>query len=289
MDRSYNLGIIGFGEVAYDLAKGASAAGVTQITAWKRTGWDEQSLARALEAGVTPCDSVEEMAHGAGMVWSAVTASASARVAEQAAPFTAGKIYVDLNSTSPMAKERGAAAVEASGGRYVDGSIMGALHVFHYRVPILLAGPAAEEAAGIMKGWGMAVEVTGERVGQASAIKMLRSVYMKGIEAVVLETMIAANRYGVLDVVLRSLVETHSKYDFMGFASMLVTSNALNGERRAQEMEQVVLTLKELDVDPMVSEGALRRLRWSADLHLPERLGSQKPTYQEVLDAIEAM
>lgn len=222
------------------------------------------------------------------MVWSVVPASAAVEVAAQAAPFLEGKLYLDLSSTSPMAKQRGEASIIAAGGRFVDGTIMGALHVFHYQVPILLSGPDSEELAAIMKGWGMNVQVVGELVGQSSAIKMLRSVYMKGIEAVVLETMIAANRYGVLEVVLESLAETHKKYDFQSFASMLVVSNALNGERRAQEMEQVVLTLKELDVDPMVSEGALRRLRWSAQMRLQERLGdNHAPSYIDVLNAIE--
>jgi 3-hydroxyisobutyrate dehydrogenase len=280
--------MIGFGEVGCDLTRGLRSAGVAAIAAWKRSGWDELSRARALEAGATPCDSLAEMAREADMVFSAVTASATVDVAEAAAPFLEGKLYLDLNSTSPMAKQRGADALTTAGGRFVDGAIMGALHVFHHRVPILLSGPDAEEVFALLSGWGMHAQVAGEQVGQASAVKMLRSVYMKGIEATVLETMIAANRYGVLDTVLQSLAETHSKYDFMGFASMLVVSNALNGERRAQEMEQVVLTLKDLGVEPMVSEGALRRLRWSADQRLREPLaGTPNPGYKDVLRAID--
>ena len=282
------LGIIGFGEVGYELSNGLSEEGVTSIAAWKRSGWNEESRARADEARVTPCEGIAEMARQADVVWSAVTASASADVAELAAPFLRDKLYLDLTSTSPMAKQKGAAVVVAAGGRFVDGAIMGALHVYHHKVPILLSGPAAEEVAAVMRGWDMDVQVAGELVGQASAIKMLRSVYMKGIEALVLETMIAANRYGVLDVVLRSLEETHSKYNFMSFASMLVVSNALHGERRAQEMEQVVMTLKEMDIEPMVCEGALRRLQWSTEMQLRERLGGiQSPSYRDVLEAIE--
>lgn len=283
------VGLAGFGEVGFELGRALAAAGAGEVVAWKRTPWDAASRARAAEAGVVPCEDVHDMAARADMVWSVVTAAASVEVAETLAPFMRGKLYLDLNSASPMAKRRGAAAVEAEGGSYVDGAIMGALHVFHGRVPILLAGPAAEDLANDMSRWGMDVRSVGPEAGQASAIKMIRSVYMKGIEALVLETMLAADGYGVLDVVMRSLAETHEKYDFDGFASMLVVSNALHGERRAQEMEQVVLTLEEMGIEPMVSEGALRRLRWSASQKPGELIsGLERPRPADVLNAFRS-
>lgn len=288
MRSGLRLGFVGFGEVGYELAKGLRAEGAPVAGAWKRPPWSDRVKARAAEAGVDLFATVAELVSRSDMVWAVVTASASIQVAELVAPHMADKLFVDMNSVSPMSKEKAAAAVVGAGGQLVDAALMGALSAYHLQVPTLLSGPGAEELAAAMKGWKMDVEVVGDRVGVASAIKMFRSVYMKGIEALAIETLIASRRYGVVGVVLASLEESFRKYGFRALAAGILVSNALHGERRAQEMEQVVQTLEELGIDPYVSEGTLRRLRWSADLKLREHFGGQRPSsHEDVLAAIE--
>ena len=203
-----------------------------------------------------------------------------------------GKFYLDLTTASPGTKEKAAAVVAAAGGIYIDGAIMGPLKKQHHKVSTLISGKKADELALSLNQWGMDIRSLGSKVGLASTIKMIRSVYTKGLEAIVLEFALAAYSYGVTEPVLESLEEILELGPFLlPFRKMvaeLILEQVEHAERRADEMEQVVRTLEELGINPSMAGSTLKLLRWEAeDIRLREKFAGESPAnYEEVLEKI---
>ncbi|GAB4265966.1 MAG: NAD(P)-dependent oxidoreductase [Pararhodobacter sp.] len=238
-----DLAFIGFGE-----AGEAFAAGIARDALRAVAGFDiapaRGAAMRAL--GVAASDRAGALA-GAGAVWCLVTADRAAEVAAEAAPFLSpGTLWFDGNSCSPGTKARAAAIIEGAGGRYVDVAIMAPVHPGGAAVPLLIAGPHAAEAAGVLTALGMRPRIAGDTVGQASTIKMMRSVMIKGIEALTAECVLGARRAGVEDAVLASLQASDPGFDWSARSSYCLERMARHGRRRAAEMREVVRTLREL-------------------------------------------
>src|SRR5690606_20334542 len=106
---------------------------------------------------------------------------------------------------APQTKQAAAKVIDGAGGRYVDVAVMAPVYPKRHLVPLLLAGPHAENAAETIKQLGMRPETTGTNIGDASSVKMLRSVMIKGFEALTAECFLAARRAGVEEAVLASL------------------------------------------------------------------------------------
>ena len=164
----------------------------------------------------------------------------------------AGKFYLDLNAASLKSKEAAAAVIQAAGGRFIDGAIMGPLKRQRHQVSTVVSGEGAAQLAVTLQGWGMDVRAIGTKVGLASTVKMIRSVYTKGLEAIVVEFMVAAHRYGATEQVFDSLEEILELGPFLlpfrQMVSELVLEQVEHAARRATEMEQVVHTMEELGV-----------------------------------------
>jgi len=230
---------------------------------------------------------------GADIVFSLVTPTAAPEVAERAACGLAGKYYLDLNAASLRTKEQAAEIVETAGGLFVDGAIMGPLKRQQHRVSTLVSGPEAAKLAATLRSWEMDVRAIGTRIGLASTVKMIRSVYTKGLEALVLEFMVAANHYGATEEVLDSLEEILRIGPFLlPFRQMvdeLILEQAPHGARRVAEMEQVVRTLEEIGIEPLIARATLARLQWGvSEVRLKEHFADGSPeSYQQVLDVIE--
>jgi 3-hydroxyisobutyrate dehydrogenase-like beta-hydroxyacid dehydrogenase len=165
---------------------------------------------------------------------------------------------------------------------------MAAVSQAGHKVPILLAGTAAGDFAASMSPYGMCLEVLGESIGQASAVKMCRSVIMKGVEALILECLLAANRYGVEERVLSSLSRSMQGFDWAKWADYITGRTALHAERRAQELEEASRSLEAIGVEPLMTSAANRRLLWAAGLGLEKRFAGKMPrTYRDVISAIQ--
>jgi len=210
---------------------------------------------RARAAGVTPCATLGEALRGADLVVSAVTASSSRAVATDAARWLhPGQRFLDVNSVSPETKRGNARAVEASGADYVEAAVMAPVPPQRLAVPMLLGGRCAGALAATLKGWGMSATVAAEEIGTASAIKMCRSIMIKGLEALVVESMFAARRFGVEQAVLGSLDKT---FPHMGWNAQLpdylVSRVAEHGRRRAAEMREVAATQEEVGLAPTMA------------------------------------
>jgi 3-hydroxyisobutyrate dehydrogenase-like beta-hydroxyacid dehydrogenase len=252
------LAVIGFGEAGRILAAGLAASGRFDVSAYDILVHDPAArgamLAAAVERRVSMADSHRAAIADARIIVSAVTAASSIDVAREAAACLApGQIFADLNSVSPGTKRTSAQLIDDARGHYVDVAVMAPVPPYGLKVPILLGGPSARDLVALLAPAGMNLEVVADDVGTASAIKMCRSVMIKGIEALVVECMLGARRYGVEDRVLASLEETFPQMEWDKRADYLVSRVVVHGRRRAAEMREVAATLREAGVLPLMA------------------------------------
>lgn len=287
------IGFIGFGEAAFNIARGLRGAGVARIFAYDinaqtpRLG--EKIRERAQASGTALIDSSESLARSSDVLLSTVTANAAAEAAEQTAPFLESRhLYVDLNSVSPLLKRSIERIIASSGARFVEGAIMSAVPQRGHRVPILLGGANADDLVALLAPYGMCLEVISDQVGAASAVKMCRSIVIKGLEALLFECVLAARGYGADQRVLASLADSLPGIDWSKLADYMVGRVVEHGERRAREMDEVAGTLRAIGIEPIMAEAAARRREWGGRLGLLERLGKPPEGYREVVDAISA-
>jgi 3-hydroxyisobutyrate dehydrogenase-like beta-hydroxyacid dehydrogenase len=181
--------------------------------------------------------------------------SAAVKVGESAgAALKPGQIFIDLNSISPDAKVRvGEALRKGSDADYVEGAVMARVPPLRHKVPILLAGSAAERTAQLLNGVGMNCEAVGEQIGQACAVKMIRSVIVKGVEALLLESLTAAERAGVRERILDSISQTFPGIDWREQATYYIGRTQQHGARRVTEMKEATATLQGLGLEATLS------------------------------------
>ncbi|MGN6500890.1 MAG: DUF1932 domain-containing protein [Tsuneonella sp.] len=228
------------------------------------------SRAAALaQFGITAASSAAEALASADIALSLVTADEALLAATSAAPaLRPGALWCDFNSVAPDTKRTAAEIVHAAGGRYVDVAVLAPVHPARLAVPLLVAGAAAEDARASLADLGFAnIRVVGEEVGRASAIKMIRSVMIKGVEALTDEMMAAAQAAGVADEVLASLDASERRDRWQTRAAYNLERMRAHGFRRAAEMEEAAKTLRALGVDPVMTGGTIRRQRGAA--HAP--------------------
>ncbi len=264
------LGLIGYGEVGGIFCAGLKAQ-VDSVHAWDLKLADAASAAplreRAARDGVVLCDSAAALCAAADLVISAVTASNTVAVArEAAAQLRPGTIFLDLNSASPGAKREAAGLIEAAGGRYVEAGVMTSVPPYGIRVPMLLGGPHAEALARRLCAFGMDASVVSSELGVASAIKMCRSVMIKGLEALVIESYTAARAYGVEDYVLPTLQETFPSIDWTEQGRYFYSRVVQHGRRRAEEMREVANTVREAGFEPWMAAATAEKQDWVAGL-----------------------
>jgi 3-hydroxyisobutyrate dehydrogenase-like beta-hydroxyacid dehydrogenase len=258
------LCFIGFGEAGQAMAAGLRDAGVRDIVAWDVLFPEPngQKLRKAGESiGVQLASSVADAVRGIDMVISAVTAASSLEAAQSVKPHLAGApFFLDINSVSPGRKQE-TAKVLGDAARYVDVAVLAPIHPARHQTPMLLAGPHAEVIAPMLAALGMRTPVAGAEVGAAAAIKMVRSVMIKGIEALTLECFLAAARAGVIDEVAASMKNNYPGLDWAKIVPYNLERMASHGERRAAEMEEVADTLRELGVEPLMTMATVKRQR----------------------------
>jgi 3-hydroxyisobutyrate dehydrogenase-like beta-hydroxyacid dehydrogenase len=267
-----NIALIGYGEVGRILAEDLRAAGHA-ITACDIRAGDELSQAgQAMHAhadrlGVPLSAGHVQAVREAELVVSAVTASQAVAVAQACAPALKGDaFFLDFNSASPGAKIRAAGLIEAAGGRYVEGAVMTSVPPYRIRVPLLLGGPNAAAILPLLTELGFAPKLHSDRLGVASATKMCRSVMIKGLEAMVIESFTAARHYGVEDAVIASLRETFPGIDWEKQGAYFFQRVIEHGRRRAEEVREVAQTVREAGLSPHSAAGTAERQAWMADL-----------------------
>jgi 3-hydroxyisobutyrate dehydrogenase-like beta-hydroxyacid dehydrogenase len=279
------LGFVGFGEAGSRIAAGLRAAGTGEMFAYDIAVTDRMRQ-RAAEAGVMLAASNAELAARCGVMLSLVTAASALDAAHQNLPhLTASQVYVDGNSVSPALKQKIAAAIESAGVQFVEAAIMAPVPQRDgHRVPMLLNGAAAD----ILAPYGFQFEKLAGPYGTAAAVKMCRSIVVKGLEALLTECVLAASHFGAEDLVFESLQRSFPGIAWKELADYMVNRVAVHGERRAHEMYEVAATLRAADIEPIMAEAAARRQQWAAVVGLAQHFGPQGPgTYRAVLDYLE--
>ena len=262
------IALIGYGEVGRILAEDLRAQGHAVRAHDIKLGDAHESPLRehAAKFGVDLGASHALAVSDAELVISAVTAGQTVAVARACAPALAtGAFFLDFNSASPGAKAEAAALVDATGARYVEGAVMTLISGYRIRVPLLLGGAHAKDLMPSLQALGFAPRVASDRLGVASATKLCRSVMIKGLEAMLIESMSAARHYGVEDAVLASLQETYPGVDWQEQATYAFQRVIEHGRRRDEEMREAARTVRDAGLEPLSAAGTAARDQWMAE------------------------
>ncbi len=268
------IALIGFGEAAQAFCKGWGLELTATIKAYdikhhqKET--EEQLSADYASFGIEGYTNVTDCISDAKIIFSLVTAD-QAFVAGENASKSIPKycFFFDCNSCAPETKRAISSLIENAGGRYVDVAVMAPVYPALHKVPLLICGPHADDAKLEFSRLGMSAEHVAGEIGKASSIKMIRSIMMKGLEALIAECVLAGRKAGVEDVVLDTLEKTYPGFNWRERAAYMLERIMVHGPRRAAEMREVALTVKQLGLDNVMSNATINWQQSIGDLGLP--------------------
>jgi 3-hydroxyisobutyrate dehydrogenase-like beta-hydroxyacid dehydrogenase len=253
-----DIGLVGYGEVGKIFASGLKAKTGRWVGAWDlkfaEAATREAERGHASSHGVEPCESAAALCAKSNLIISAVTASNTLAVAQQVAPhIKPGTLFLDFNSASPGTKTRCAALIDAAGAHYVEAGVMTSVPPYGIKVPMLFGGQHAAALADLLRPLGCDATPVAEKIGVASAIKMCRSVMIKGLEAIVIESYTAARAYGVEEHMIPTLYETFPGIDWNKQGAYFFSRVAQHGKRRAEEMREAANTVRETGFEPFMA------------------------------------
>lgn len=255
---NWDIGLVGYGEVGKIFSRGLQEKNGRVVHAWDLKFSDaatrDAELQHAAEHGIQACASAADLCSHSNLIISAVTASNTLAVAQEVArSIRPGTLFLDLNSASPGTKAQCAALIDAAGGHYVEAGVMTSVPPYGIRVPMLLGGVKAAELATVLTGWGMDATPVADKIGVASAIKMCRSIMIKGLEALVIESYTTARAYGVEEHMIPTLYETFPGIDWNAQGAYFFSRVAQHGKRRAEEMRESANTVAEAGFTPLMA------------------------------------
>lgn len=284
------IGIIGIGEAAAAIASGLRDEHGLAVCGYDVRIDDDAVADRARRAGFHVMPSLAELVDASDLVVCLTSAKVAMAVARDAAPhLRQGQIYTDWNSASPQLMRDVAEVITATGASFVDGAVMAAVPPQQHRVPVLLSGDGAQRMSAMLDGLGMDLEVLGSEPGQASAVKMFRSLLIKGLEALLLECAVGADAYGATRRVFDSMAGSLPTDDWNELAAYLLTRTVMHGERRAEELRQVAETLTDAGIEPLMADAGARRLQWLVDIGVVGDPALVAAPYDDVLSSIRAV
>jgi 3-hydroxyisobutyrate dehydrogenase-like beta-hydroxyacid dehydrogenase len=286
---------IGFGELGSSLAEGLGRSGAHVVRAYTPER-SRPAAAAALEgrlrrSGAHRSASLGEAVAGATAVLCVVPAGASRGVAERCASLLdRGAYYVDLTAAPVGDMEVAAALVEQVGALYVDAAVLGTVATSGFEVPIVASGPGARGWQTLVEREGLVVEAIDAPAGHATLLKLLRSVYMKGRDALILEMMLAAARYGLEDLVAESIKGPGETVPFAALAERVLCALAVHADRRADELLACSEVVRAAGVDPVISRAGSEVLRSLAQLELRDAFDRERPSNgKQVLAMIDEL
>lgn len=287
MAAGMKIAFIGFGEAAQAFCRGWRDAGLAarpSVAAYDLL-FDADAAAAAtkraecstLDVGVAR--DARDAVTGADLVFSAVTAEQALPAARSAGPaLGTGQCYCDINSVAPFRKTEAAALIEQRGARYVDVAVMDPVLPKLHRTPLLLSGPGARGLAAQFEALGMQFEIVSERVGDASTLKMIRSVAIKGFESVTMECIAAAVKLGIDGRVLPSVGKTLFRHpDIDSLANHVSERVVVHGKRRAAEMREVAATLEHIGLPAFMAQATAAHQQWVTDLGVRAAFSGEVP------------
>jgi 3-hydroxyisobutyrate dehydrogenase len=233
--------------------------------------------------------SLADVLSGSDYILSVVTPQSCREIADRVSRLLHGhQVFVDLTSTSPAVK-RGVGAIVTNGGAtFVEGVILGAVSSFTAPV-ILLGGPAGESAASVFQRYGLAARFYSPEIGRAAAFKMLRSIFSKGVEAVLVETLVAARRAGLMDEVWEEILATLSTGKVEGTLETWIRSHARSAQRRCHEMQDVSRFLEEIGIQLVLPRASGQVFARSSELGVSKAFPQEPESFREVIEYLESI
>lgn len=285
------LGFIGFGEAAFELSVGLKQEGLEIIFAHDvmldHPTFGPQIKGRAIQAQIELLASPEEVLDQVDVVMVAVPADKAYEVSELLKPhLKKGCIYVDVSASTPAVKQKINNTIQEKNAFFVDAAMLGPLPVYKHKVPISASGNGVDQLISLMTSYGMNITKVSENPGDASAVKLIRSIYMKGVAALCLELLEAAHELNVEELVLDSLSETLDSKSFKETMNRLVTGTSIHALRRSIELDGSIQMLETSNLNSVMSKAAKNKLEALARLNLKEKFKGQKPDHW--LEVIEA-
>lgn len=261
--------LLGFGEVGQTLAADLTTADALDLAAFD-IQFDRADSVPSLGAASLPAvrrgANAADAASECQLVVSAVTAAEDLNaIRSVVTELDHGALLLDLNSVSPNVKREAGAIVEFAGGRYIEAAVMAPIGPKRIGTQMLLGGPHAQAALPPLRALGFAgASVFSAEIGPASAAKMCRSVVVKGVEALLAESLLAARRYGVDDAVVDSLDNLLPGADWRELSRYMISRSLQHGVRRAEEMREVARTVADAGLEPLMSNASEARQAWAA-------------------------
>lgn len=284
------FGFIGFGEVGYIFSKTMQEAGA-EIMVYDilldQIEKAENMKKRIRETG-NRIGSMEEVMRESDYVFSTVTTQVARNVAIACSTYLKpDQIYIDLNSTAPSVKVEISNVIQLTGANFVEGAILGAVGATGAKTRILTTGDKGREVAETLDNYGLNVSYYSPEIGKASMFKMLRSIFSKGLENIILELLIAGKRAGIEKDLWEDIIDFMSQKPFAEIASNWVQTHAVAYERRYHEMVQVVETMHEIGIEPIMTAGTEAFFKRSLSLGFKEKFSEKPDSFEDVVDFME--
>src|SRR5699024_751674 len=286
------IGFIGYGEASYLISKGLKNEGVDDQIAFDINMSDSllgpEIKKRVSRTNIKTANSLEELCEKSTILLCATSASVAEKIAQEVQQFLKKEhLYIDLNASSPMVQQNISHYISDSKAKFVDAAVMESVTAHGHKVPLFLSGDGANYFEELGTAYGMNLKYIAEEAGASSAIKMFRSIFMKGFTNVLLETLEASEKYNVSNVVLESLDNSIRKGPLDEYANMLINRTSIHAERRVAEMDEVIKTLDSLNVEPTMSKATKQKLQSVVDKRIKEKLNGKQPnSFTEVISML---
>ena len=288
---SNTIGFIGFGEVAYTFSKamrkeGADIVVYDRLFEEEGKAFKKKQLAQEIDVNT---GTLRTLLEDSSIILSTVTTQEASNVATVCAPMLRPEqVFVDLNSTSPRKKIEISRIIQNSKAVFVEGAILEAIGTAGSKTRILMGGLEGQNIAVILNRYGLNAVFYSEQIGKASAFKMFRSIFTKGVEALLLEMLVAGRRAGIEEDLWEDVTRLMKSRPFDEIAKNWILTHATANERRYHEMLQVLEAMNEIGIKPLVSEGTTSYFKQSVDSKLSQAFTSKPSTINELVNFIEA-
>lgn len=286
------IGFIGFGEAAFELSSGLKKKGLENIFVydplWEHELYGSLIQERVKQASVKLMTSEKDVLKEVDILFIAVPADKTFEVSTTIKPHIQKEcMYIDITAANPTVKQKVWENIREKGVKFVDVAMMGPLVVYKHKVPILASGNGTEEFINYMERFGMNISKVSDTPGDASAVKLIRSIYTKGVSALLFEMLEAANKFDVENLVIDSLSETLDTKSFKETMNRLVTGTSVHALRRSNELEGTIAMLDSLNINSEMSKAARDKLKSIADTNIKEKFKGEKPkVWSDVINVL---
>lgn len=284
------IGLVGYGEVGQALVQGLLtnervSIDVFDIRFNNTDNPPDPLKIKAKSNGVNLRKDIDSLVIHNELIISAVTCEQALQVAECVSEnLASGKFFVDMNTVAPNVKTEISRLTEKKGGTFIEIAILGTIASYGFKSPMLACGAHAQNFAHFLNKLGFNVNFLSDEIGQASQMKMLRSVFAKGVESLLFEMLVAAEKFDMLEPVMDAVVNHMDKSSFLNIAETWITTNVVHAKRRAEEMDHVIQTLEDINVQPIMSTATRDRLRKCTQLNLFEHVKPENLSdYRDVI------